>query len=121
MCGCRDIKMPDEWGILSVGPTSCKRLTVKSTLFCSAAFGPSHHCPNSSENSTCHGTYLVCHGRHYAVNGISSLELGAGTSRLGQALVNRLRFPRHVIHQQILPQCIWSREVGLASAHLGYF
>ena len=34
-------------------------LTVKSTLFCSAAVSPSHHAPNSSENSTSHATALI--------------------------------------------------------------
>src|SRR6266446_9960036 len=62
--------MPEEWGILKVGPTSCKRVTVKSTLFCSAGLRPSHHRPNSAVNSTSHGTFIICHRRHYAVKGI---------------------------------------------------
>src|SRR5208283_4508905 len=62
--------MPEECGILKVGPSSCKRVTVKSTLFCSAGLRPSHQRPNSVVNSTSHGTSTICHLRHYAVNGI---------------------------------------------------
>jgi len=42
------------------------------------------------------------------------------TSRVVTVLVNRLRLPRHVIHQQILPERVGRRKVGLATAHLGY-
>src|SRR5450755_4425674 len=37
------------------------------------------------------------------------------------ALVDGLRLPRHVIHQQILAQRVRCGEVGLAAAHLGHF
>src|SRR5271155_5005278 len=87
MCLCRDVSMPEEWGILSVGPTACKRPTVKSTLFCSAAFRPSHHRPNSSENSTSHDTYILCHGRHYAVKDIfTKLFIPEGWGSSGSSL-----------------------------------
>src|ERR1700733_1517045 len=58
--------MPEEWGIRSVGPTSCKRLTVKSTLFCSAAERPFHHSPNSLKNSPSQAKI------HYVIQGIMS-------------------------------------------------
>src|SRR5271170_6923781 len=61
--------MLEEWGIFRVGPTSCKRLTVKSTLFCSAAERPFHHSPNSLENSTSHAK------SHYVMRGIMSSTL----------------------------------------------
>ena len=36
-------------------------------------------------------------------------------------LVDRLRLPRHVIHQQILPERVGRGEVGFAAAHLRDF
>src|SRR5260370_25070832 len=36
-------------------------------------------------------------------------------------LVNRLRLPRHVVHQQILPERVRCSEVTLAAAHLSNF
>jgi hypothetical protein len=47
-------------------PDSCKRLAVKSTLFCSVAVRPSHHSPNSSENSTFQNMpwTTLCRQRH---------------------------------------------------------
>ncbi len=36
-------------------------------------------------------------------------------------LVDRLGLPRHVIHQQVLPQRVGRGEVGFAAAHLGDF
>src|SRR5271165_4372209 len=62
----REISTPEEWGILSAGPASCRMLTVKSTLFCSEAVKLSHHSPNSSENSTSHATI------YYVIGGIMS-------------------------------------------------
>ena len=35
--------------------------------------------------------------------------------------MNRARLPVHVIHQQVLPQIVGCREVGLAAAQLGDF
>src|SRR5580704_7883518 len=37
------------------------------------------------------------------------------------ALVDGLGLSRHVIHQQILAERVWGREVGLAAAHFGDF
>src|ERR1039458_10372257 len=62
ICLSHEVSTPDEWGIFNAGPASCNKLTVKSTLFCSAAVRPSHHCSNSSENSTSHAksNYATC-------------------------------------------------------------
>jgi hypothetical protein len=63
VCGSRDVSTPEERGIRGVGPEACKRLTVKSTLFCSAAVSPSHDSPNLPENSTfMPSTALKCSG-----------------------------------------------------------
>jgi hypothetical protein len=35
--------------------------------------------------------------------------------------VNRLRLPRHVVHQQILAERVGRRKVGFAPAHLRHF
>src|SRR5690348_5096228 len=75
ICPWRELSTPEECGIFNVGPTSCKRLTVKSTLFCSSAFRPPHHLPNSSENSTSHATFPVCHRRYMSSKAYNRGEL----------------------------------------------
>src|SRR5579872_2710968 len=89
MCEWRDVSIPEECGILSIGPASCRRLTVKSTLFCSAAVRVSHQRPNSSEYSTSQGTL------YYVIEGIMpSTALSKEDNAVGFPMLAKY-FPSH--------------------------
>src|SRR5690348_14187694 len=62
--------------------------------------------------------------RHYRMgHGTFLCECRFETDEMDWAdfLMNRFGLPRHVVHQQVLPKRVGSREVSLAAAHLGYF
>ena len=50
------------------------------------------------------------------------IPICGGQERVEKAnLMDGFRLPRHVIHQEILAERVWSSEIGFAAAHLSHF